>query len=244
MKGRQVYLVSDNGTQMQHFGHHLVYLSLNGELYSVIKNLNRVSLIGIDDAKKFGENNWKLFVIAFDHFLRFFTQSSFQNFLAFRATYPFEFFTLLKSYFMDKGKYDERLIKSAVAYGRSLNTAAYLAAKQEDDEDKRKNRQGRGIQENKHRVLLQLESVIQSAKNNQELIARLNSQVGRLTMKDIHPAAQDFMEAVVNEQIEPLDAQHLITAFMRLSNYQVNAVSEKDEEHDEEYADDSVLNDE
>lgn len=144
---------------------------------------------------------------------------------------------------MHEGKYDERLINAAVAYGRSLNTAAYKAAKRETEEDQNKNRSGRGLKEYKHRVLLQLESIVQSAKTGPELIARLNAQVGRLTMQDIHPEAQSFLTAVANEQIQIEDARHLITAFMRLSTYQAETGSSSFEESEPMPADESVLDD-
>lgn len=126
-----------------------------------------------------------------------------------------------------KGKYDEHIIKSAVAYGYSLNLAAYKAAKREEEDDESKGRTGRGVQEYKHRTLLQLESIIQSATGSQDLIARLNSQVARLTMEDIHSDGQDFIEAVVNERIDWTDAKNLIMAFMRLRGTQ----RKKEEDH-------------
>jgi len=243
LEDRPIYIVSDAETQQESFGHHLVELALSGDLYDVVKSVNRVSLIGLDDGKKFSDNKWKLFLRFFDQFLRFFTPSSFNNFLSYRATYPSEFFTLLKSFFLHKAKYDEHLINAAVAYGRSLNTAAYKAALRETEEDKNKGRSGRDLKEYKHRVLLQLESIVQSAKTGPELVARLNAQVGRLTMQDIHPEAQPFLTAVANEQIQIEDARHLITAFMRLSTYQAEMGSSSFEESETMPADESVLDD-
>lgn len=229
MEGRPIYLISDGGTQLQRFGHHLTKLAQSGHLHSATTVLYKVSLFGIEDKKKLSNNNWKLFVTSFDHFLRFFNATSFADFLAFRAEYPIEFSPLLKTYFMEqlKGKYDEHIIKSAVAYGYSLNLAAYKAAKREEEDDESKGRTGRGVQEYKHRTLLQLESIIQSATGSQDLIARLNSQVARLTMEDIHSDGQDFIEAVVNERIDWTDAKNLIMAFMRLRGTQ----RKKEEDH-------------
>jgi hypothetical protein len=220
--GRPIFSMSDGTTSQESFGHHLVSLSLEGELHKVLQNLSRVSLIGIDDGKKYGNVKWKLFLMYFDQFLRFFTRASLQNFLAYRATYPAEFFTLLKTYFMNDQKYNDDLINAAVIYGQAINRAAYLSAKAEDEDDKRKGRASRGLKEYKHRVLLQFESIVQSAKTNAELIARLNAQVGRLTMNDIPSDAQPFLLAVMNEEIEMEDAKHFITAFMRLSPFPSN----------------------
>ena len=70
--------------------------------------------------------------------------------------------------------------------------------------------------------MLQLESIIQSAETNQELVARLNAQVGRLTFQDIDSKASLFLKEVVNGKIGLEESQHLITAFMRLSSYDPN----------------------
>lgn len=219
LAGRPIFSMSDSATSQDSFRHHLVKLALEGELHNVIQHLSRVNLIGVDDGKKYGNPKWKLFLMHFDHFLRFFTTSSFQNFLAYRATYPAEFFTLLKTYFMNEQKYSDDLINAAVVYGQSINRAAYLSAKAEDEDDKRKGRASRGLKKYKHRVLLQLESIVQSAKTNSELIARLNAQVGRLTMNDIPSDAQPFLLAVINNKVDMEDAKHFITAFMRLSPF-------------------------
>lgn len=218
-----IYIVSYEGTRQERFGHHLVELSLTGELHSILDKLPRVSLIGIDDGKKYSDPKWQLFTMHFDQFLLFFNESSWQNFLSYRATYPIEFFQLLKSYFMQTGKYSEAIIDSAVAYGKSLNRAAYLAAKQEVTADEKGSRSGaRSLNEYKHRILLQLESIINSAENGFELVARLNSQVGRLTMQDVSNQSEIFLKEVANDGITIKDAQHLITAFMRLSTYDPN----------------------
>ena len=219
LENRPIYSVSDAAINQERFGHHLVALALDGELHTVLKHINRVSLIGIEDGRKFNDPKWKLFLMHFDQFLRFFTKPSLQNFLAYRATYPAEFFTLLKEYFMSERKYSDELINAAIAYGRSLNRAAYISAKNEEEEDKQKGRASRGIKEYKHRVLLQLESIVQSAKVSTELIARLNSQAGRLTMQDIPADAEPFLMAVMNDKINLEDAKNLITAFMRISPF-------------------------
>lgn len=222
LENRPIYSVSDAAINQERFGHHLVALALDGELHTVLKHINRVNLIGIEDGRKFNDPKWKLFLMHFDQFLRFFTKPSLQNFLAYRATYPAEFFNLLKEYFMSEKTYSDELINAAIVYGRSLNRAAYISAKNEEEEDNRKARSSRGLKEYKHRVLLQLESIVQSAKVSTELIARLNSQVGRLTMQDIPADAEPFLMAVMNDEINLEDAKNLITAFMRISPFPGN----------------------
>ena len=221
LQNRPVYLISYNNIGQQKFSHHLVQLSLSGNLYSVLEKLPIVSLYGIDNAKKFSSPKWSLFLIGLDNFLRFFNESSWRNFLSVRATYPIEFFQLFKTYFnmANEGKYPKEVITAAVAYGESLNRAAYNAAAKETGEDEKKDFKGRELNEYKQRTLLQFESIISGAKTNQDLIARLNSQVGRFTVWDISVEAKPFLVAVANDEIEHKDAKDLITAFMRLSTY-------------------------
>jgi len=234
LESRPIYIVSYIGTRQEQFGHHLVDLAMSGQLYNALDKKSRVSLIGVDDSKKFSSPNWQLFIRNFDNFLRFFDKINLQNFLAHRATYPIEFFHILKSYFMQKGKFSEEIISAAVSYGQSINRAAYIAASQEIADDKKKGRSGRSINEYKHRVLLQLESIINSSENGIELTSRLNSQIGRLTMQDIHSGAAPFLREVSNNKITIEDAKHLITAFMRVSNYDPNKNGAKDSTPDEE----------
>lgn len=218
LAGRPIYIVSYGGTQQERFGHHLINLTMTGELHEIIKKTLRVDLIGIPSETKFSNPKWQLFLRSCDHFLRFFDRSTWQNFLMHRATYPIEFFHLFKTYFMNTGKYTDELIESAVAYGRSLNRAAYLAGK----ENAGTGASSKAVTEAKQKVMLQLESIIQSAETNQELAARLNAQVGRLTFQDIDSRASLFLKEVMNNKIEQEEAKHLITAFMRLSSYDPN----------------------
>ncbi|MEM9896863.1 MAG: hypothetical protein AAF789_10875 [Bacteroidota bacterium] len=213
-----IYIVSYLGSEQERFGHHLIDLTLSGQLYDLIQKASRVDLIGVPTETKFSSPKWQLFLRSFDHFLRFFDDSSWRNFLMHRGTYPVEFFHLFKTYFMTKGKYSNELIESAAAYGKSLNRAAYIAGK----ENAGSGASNRVINEAKQKVLLQLESIIQSAENNQELAARLNAQVGRLTFQDIHSGASLFLKEIINDKIGPKEAKHLVTAFMRLSSYDTN----------------------
>ncbi len=226
LSDRPIYIVSYIGTQQERFGHHLVDLTLKGELYSLVQKVSWVDLIGIQSETKFSNPKWQLFIRSFDHFLRFFDESSWQNFLMHRATYPIEFYHLFKTYFMKPGKYSEELIESAVAYGKSLNRAAYIAGK----ENAGKDASPKSVTESKQKVMLTLESIIQSAETNQELAARLNAQVGRLTFQDIDSRASLFLKEVANDKIECEEAKHLITAFMRLSSYDPNEQKNGDSE--------------
>ena len=229
LHSRPIYIVSYLGTQQERFGHHLVDLALHGDLYEITKTTNRVKLFGIPNETKFSNPKWQLFIRSFDHFLRFFDTSNWQNFLMYRATYPIEFFHLFKTYFKnmkDKNgnkKYSDSLIESAVAYGKYLNRAAYFAAeKQAKDDIKKGVKKGRTKEEYKQQYLLQFESIVGSAQNGAELMSRLNSQAGRITLYDPFSTVDLFVKEVVSEGITFQDAQHLVTAFMRLSSYDPN----------------------
>lgn len=219
LEDRPLYIISYNNIGQEKFSHHLTELSKSGTLHTLLTSLKRVSIIGVSNAAKFSDPKWSLFIDSMDKFLRFYNKGSWQNFLAVRATYPIEFFHLLNAYFMKDGKYPQEIIQAAVAYGEALNKAAYHAAKRETTTDQNRQIDGRTINEYKQRTLLQLESIVDSAKNNRDLIARLNSQVGRFTMWDIPATAEPFLTAVTNDQVEKQDAKDLVKAFMRLSTY-------------------------
>jgi len=219
LENRPIYTISYNNIGQEKFSHHLTKLSKEGILHSILTSLKRVSIFGVDGGTKYSDPKWSLFIDSLDKFLLFHNKGSWQNFLAVRATYPIEFFHLLNAYFMKDGKYPQELIRAAVAYGEALNKAAYNAAKRETTTDQSRQIEGRTINEYKQRTLLQLESIVDSAKNNRDLIARLNSQVGRFTMWDIPSNAEPFLTAVTNDQVDRQDAKDLIKAFMRLSTY-------------------------
>lgn len=224
-----IYIVSYIGTNQERFGHHLVDLAMTGTLHLMMQKLPHVHLIGVEDGKKFSDPKWQLFTRSFDHFLRFFDKSSWQNFIYHRATYPFEFFQLLKSYFMKskeyEGKYSERAINSAISYGKFLNKSAFIAADNQFKDDQKNNRKGRTRNEYKHQFLLQFESIVGSAENGFELISRLNSQAGRFAMREVGNESEEFLRMATNEKIQLEDSKHLITAFMRLSTYNPNQAS-------------------
>jgi len=100
-----IYIISYIGSRQERYGHHMVQLAMTGQLHDLLASVRRVSILGVEDGTKYSDPKWKLFIQALDQFIRFFNPSSWRNFLACRATYPSEFFQLLKSYFMQSGKY-------------------------------------------------------------------------------------------------------------------------------------------
>ncbi len=222
-----VYIISYDAIKQESVGHHLVELALSADLHQIVKQLSRVELIGVDNQKKFSSPKWNLFQEAFKRFLRFFNPASWQDFLAFYAIYPIEFFNLFKLYFtMQNSKLNEAILHAVVAYGRNLNLAAYIAAKEEYNSDQKRGMTQMTLNDYKHRILLQLESIIGSAKTGTELIARLNTQIGRFSMRDIDAEAKPFLLEVVSNNIHRDEAKDLIRAFMRLRTTQKASTEE------------------
>lgn len=218
---RPIYIISYAGTTQQSFGHHLVDMAKSGYLYAILKNAYRTQLPSVD-LNKYSNPKWKHFTRTLDHFLRFYNAPAWRDFLANRAFYPIEFTQLFKKYFMDVIGLTEAVVLSALAYGKSLNNAAYNAAVKQVEEDKKANRKGAPTKEEyKNRTLTQFESTIRSAKTKTALFAQMGTIVGRLTMRDINADAGHFiMESVKQDSpISIKTAQDLIIAFMRLSTY-------------------------
>ena len=117
------------------------------------------------------------------------------------------------------------LIKSARAYGQSLNRAAFNAAKKEETEDLKNGRTVKPLQEYKNRILVQFESTILSAKSPVALLSQMNIISGRLTGFEIGNEAGLFMETVAGwspTKDNTSLTQELVTACMRLSSYVAN----------------------
>lgn len=215
---RPLYIVSYEVIRQESFGHHLIDLALNNDLSDINKALNSVRLLGIENRDKYKSTNWQTFRMMSDRFLRFYSPASFLDFLSFRAEYPSGLKPLIDHYMSQTfTKLSKEIIQSARAYGASLNSAAYRAAKEELEDDAEKGRKGRTLSEYKDRILTQFESTIGSAKSSAALLSQLGTIAGRLTHREIRPEAGEFIEAVLTGEIPTDDAKHLITAFMRLS---------------------------
>lgn len=207
-----LYIVSNEGSFQESFNHHLIDLTLKEDLTAIGLSFYRVRLLfGNDDERK-----KQTFLMMAERFLRLYTPESFKVFLSFRAEYPAELSKLLNHYFMTtkQNRIDLEIVKSARAYGESLNLAAYIAAKEDCEKDASKS-----LNDYKDRVLTQLESTIGSTKSSTALFQQLGSIAGRLVKRDISSASGRFMEAVFTGEIDVEDAKNMITAFMRLSTY-------------------------
>lgn len=215
-----LYIVSYEEFRQESFGHHLVELSIKNDLPALVRSAHRATLFNVESTKDPKYNLYKFF---FDRFLQQFSQATFRDFLATRAEYPNALSPLIEQYMATEHKeLSSELIKSARAYGRSLNRAAYQAAKKEEEQDIKSGRKPRPLQELKNRILVQFESTILSAKSTTALLSQMGIIAGRLTGYEINGDAELFMETVAGwpPTKENLSlAQELVTAFMRLNSY-------------------------
>lgn len=216
LQGRPLYIVSYEFARQERFQHGLVTLAKEHHLPSIQKAVWKSKIYGVD---KLDDPKRQLFHLAFTHFLQLYSPTEFHNFLSFRAEYPNELSPVFDHYFqkvMEQEQLSQSLVKSARAYGQSLNNAAYQSAHKKVVDDKKQNRTGLSLDEYKARVLTELESRVLSAKSKAELLGQISITVGRMTGKDFFPEAGTFMEEVLTEHISLKQAQNLITAFMRL----------------------------
>ncbi len=230
LQNRPLYIVSNAGTIQETFGHHLIELVQQSDLTTIVSALHKAELFydkpqenseEKNSKKKNGKSNndptpkEKLYRMMAERFLRLYTPDSFQNFLAYRATYPVELRTLINHYMTQHRNIDLDIVQSARAYGASLNRAAYLIGKENNAKDP-----SRTIDEYKNRVLTELESTLGSNTSSSNPLSRLGSIIGRATFRDIDSDAARFIEAVFTGAITPKEASDLIITFMRLNTYQ------------------------
>lgn len=215
-----LYIISYEEYRQESFGHHLVKISLEENLPALVQSAHRAKLFGVE---KMDDPKFKLYKFFFDRFLQQFSQPAFRDFLATRAEYPNNLSPLIEQYMATEHQnLSPELIKSARAYGQSLNRAAFNAAKKEETEDLKNGRAAKPLQEYKNRILVQFESTILSAKSPVALLSQMNIISGRLTGFEIGNEAGLFMETVAGwppTKDNTSLVQELVTAFMRLSSY-------------------------
>ncbi len=218
---RPLYIISYEFARQERFSHHLVDVAFSTSIPDIQKAIYLSTVFGVE---KKDDPKHKLFRTAGTHFLQFFNKASFQDLLSFRAEYPPDLLPLFEDYFktsefMADTKINTEIISSAKAFGQSINRAAYFAAKKEKEDDEKSNRKGRTLDEYKARILTELESRVDSATSHLQLLHQICVTVARMTGRDIDSEADVFMEAVAQSDdsvITLQQAQHLITAFMRL----------------------------
>jgi len=215
--GVPLYIVSyDSITQVQ-FVHHVVELSIAGKLSEIIDGLTYDTQILSElenKSRSYELPSYKLFYLMASRFLQSFSLPAFRDFLATRAEYPAVIQPLFEVYFMQARKIPIEIVQSARALGQWLNRTAYFVA---DSEVKTGTPERRAkVQKEKAKILVELESAAASAKTPQDMLHRVMTQAGRLLRQDAPAEATRFMDAAMSGEIEPTEALHLLTAYLRL----------------------------
>ncbi|WP_020599888.1 hypothetical protein [Spirosoma panaciterrae] len=217
LQERPLYVLSYEEVRQESYGHHLVGMAIEQDLASIVRAAHRSFPFGIE---KPDDPKYKLYKRFFERFLLQFDHPSFRDFMAARNEYSFELEPIFNLFMQDQYQLSTELIASARAYGQSLNSAAYITARAEQQEDIKNKRRERQLSEYKNRILVQFESTILSAKTPTALLSQMGIIIGRLTGREMDSEATLFMETAAGWPIEKLSlAQELITAFMRLSSY-------------------------
>lgn len=227
-----LYIISYEEYRQESFGHHLVKIALEEDLTNLVQSAYKAKILGVD---KIDDPKFKLYKFFFDRFLQQFSRPAFRDFLATRAEYPSNLSPLIEHYMATEHKnLSPEFIKSARAYGRSLNRAAFSAAKKEQEDDVKNGRAPRPLNEIKNRFLVHFESTILSAKSPVALLSQMNIISGRLTGFEIDTEAGVFMETIATwapTKDNTSLAQELITAFMRLNSYIASDKSDSNKEN-------------
>ena len=221
-KGINFYAFRYGDAQVFQFNHHIIDLAESCCLRSIIDSLYYVSLYnqGIRRADNIEYQKFDLFC---SRFLQLFNKPTFKDFLSFRAEYPKELETLLKTYFIHMEHISEEIVHSAKELGLWLNKVAYYAANAES-KDKSK------LREAKAKVLVELESSIFASKSPDALIAHTIARAGRLSATDAPAESSLFLEKVASGALTLEQGKNLLIAFSRLK-----ATTSKNSDAKEEY---------
>ncbi|MCU0440683.1 MAG: type I-PGING CRISPR-associated protein Cas8c/Csp2 [Raineya sp.] len=216
LKERPIYMIGTKTFETFTFNHFVIDMAKDNRLSSIIDSIFYVVLYN----QGFRNFNSRLEYQKFDffvaRFLQLFNRPAFKDFLAFRAEYPNQLETLLKTYFIHMEKIDAAVVQSAQELGKWLNYAAYKIANQAIDE-KAQNRRDKVI-EQKAKFLVEFESSIFSARSGDALIFQAITRAGRASGLDAPSEAELFMTKVSTGEISLDSAKHLLIAFSRVKN--------------------------
>lgn len=213
LKNTTIYMIKYGDATTFSYNNHIIDLAKEGKLKDIVDSLYYSKLY--NQTKRSGAEYQK-FDLFTSRFLQLFNHPAFKDFLAFRAEYPDNFELILNTYFIKMEKIDSKIVSSARALGKWLNTVAYYAAKKEVKAGTPNYREE--LRNVKAKVLIELESSTFSAKKGDALIAQVITRAGRLSGFDAPDTASLFMETAASGEL-PLDnAKNLLIAFSRLQN--------------------------
>lgn len=218
---RPLYLISYDEIAQVQFTHHVVGLSVSGELSEMIESLARETRLYADMDGDFPNHydskfktNYELFSLMANRFLQLFTQPAFQDFLAFRAEYSKKIEPLFKEYFMEARKINREIVESARALGQWLNRTAYIVA--DSDVEESANDRAKKVRQGKAKILVEFESAAMSATSPQDMLYRISTRAGRLLQRDMPAEATKFFDETMTEELSFQNARQMLIAYMRL----------------------------
>lgn len=215
LKNTTLYLIKYGDAKTFSYNHFVIDLAKNGNLRRIVDSLYYSKLYN-QSHRDYNNTEYQKFDLFTSRFLQLFNQSSFKDFLAFRAEYPNEIELLLKTYFEKMEKIDSKLVSSAKHLGRWLNLVAYHTAKHEVKEGTPN--YWEKLREQKAKVLVELESSTFSAKTGDAMVAQVVTRAGRLSGMDAPNKAELFMEKTSSGELPLEQAKNLLIAFSRLRN--------------------------
>lgn len=236
LKETTIYLVKYGNAHTFTYNHYIIELAKKGNLRQIVDSIYYSKLYNQSDNARWDYKNteYQKFDLFTSRFLQFFNNTSFKDFLAFRAEYPYQLEILFNTYFIKMEKIDSKIVTSARQLGKWLNQVAYFTAKAEIKEDSPNFKEKR--REQKAKVLIELESAAFSAKSGDALMAQVITRAGRLSMMDVPSEADLFIESAMNGELTLEQSKNLVIAFSRLKN----KFEKKDSENEEEVIENST----
>ena len=222
LKQCPIYLIEYNSVDIFTYNNHIVDLARDGKLSEIVRGIYDINIYNKSEQNRYKDPEYQKLDMFFARFLTVFTHPYFRDFLSVRAEYPSSLLILFKTYFQKMEKIEEKVVVSAESLGQWLNRIAYITAKREQDDnrDQEENRDSRKekIFKLKSKVLIDLESMIFSAKSSLALIAQITSRAGRLSNMDAPAESAYYIEKTLTGDLTLEQAKYLLVAFLRLKS--------------------------
>lgn len=230
LKEKPIYIVGNKTFESFKYSHYIIELAKINKLNSIIDSLYYVVLYNQGPRSRDSRLEYQKFDLFVSRFLQLFTKPTFKDFFSFRAEYPNQIETLLKTYFINMEKIDKEVVHSARELGKWLNYAAYKVAKSNVEGNNYEK-----IREQKAKALIEIESSIFSARSGDALIFQAITRAGRASGLDAPAEAELFMTKASTGEITLESAKHLLIAFSRVKNkYEAKVKTESGESIEEE----------
>lgn len=213
LKDCNFYAIKYGDASVFSFSHLIIRLAERGKLRRIVDSLYYVELYK-EGRRTTSNAEYQKFDLFASRFLQIFNRPTFNDFLAFRAEYPYDIELLLNTYFWDMEKIDKEIVTSAKELGKWLNYVAYRSAQKEVGTSS----SWEELTKAKAKVLVELESSIFSAKSGDALVAHTITRAGRLSGLDAPAAASLFMEEAASGELPLEQAKNLLIAFSRLKS--------------------------